>query len=44
MSVILNIDTAQETAFVCISENGKPKFSAENHSQKEDWHLYHMYL
>jgi tRNA threonylcarbamoyladenosine biosynthesis protein TsaB len=42
MSVILNIDTAQETAFVCISENGKPKFSAENHSQKDHASFLHL--
>jgi tRNA threonylcarbamoyladenosine biosynthesis protein TsaB len=41
MSVILNIDTAQETAFVCISENGKPKFIAENHSQKDHASFLH---
>jgi len=41
MSIILNIDTAQETAFVCISENGKPKFVAENHSQKDHASFLH---
>jgi tRNA threonylcarbamoyladenosine biosynthesis protein TsaB len=41
MSIILNIDTAQETAFVCISENGKPKFIAENHSQKDHASFLH---
>ncbi len=42
MSIILNIDTAQETAFVCISENGKPKFVAENHSQKDHASFLHL--
>lgn len=41
MSFILNIDTAQETAFVCISENGEPKFIAENHSQKDHASFLH---
>jgi len=41
MSIILNIDTAQETAFVCISENGKPKFVDENHSQKDHASFLH---
>jgi tRNA threonylcarbamoyladenosine biosynthesis protein TsaB len=41
MSIILNIDTAQETAFVCISENGKPKFVAENHSQNDHASFLH---
>jgi len=41
MSIILNIDTAQETAFVCISENGLPIFIAENHSQKDHASFLH---
>ena len=41
MSMILNIDTAQETAFVCISENGLPIFIAENHSQKDHASFLH---
>ncbi len=41
MSIILNIDTAQETAFVCISKNGKPLLITENHSQKEHASFLH---
>jgi len=35
MSIILNIDTAQENAFVCISENGIPLLSIRNEVQKD---------
>lgn len=35
MSWILNIDTALSTASVCLSENGKPSFYAENIIQKD---------
>ena len=41
MSVILNIDTAQETAFVCISKNGIPIFITENHTQKDHASFLH---
>ena len=41
MSLLINIDTAQETAFVCISENGKPLFFAENLSQKDHAFFLH---
>ena len=42
MSIILNIDTAQETAFVCISENGKPLHFLKNQNQKYHAAFIHM--
>lgn len=42
MSIILNIDTAQEKAFVCISENAQPLLGAENHSQKDHASFLHQ--
>lgn len=42
MSIILNIDTAQETAFVCVSENGLTVLTAENHSQKDHASFLHQ--
>lgn len=42
MSLILNIDTAQEIAFTCIAENGQLLYSAENHSQKDHATFLHL--
>ena len=35
MSLILNIDTAQETAMVCLTDSGIPLFTIENAIQKD---------
>ena len=40
MSLILMIDTAQETAFVSISKNGEPIGYVQNDIQKEVEKLY----
>ena len=42
MSIILNIDTAQETAFVCLSENGNPLMVIENTIQKDHASFLHQ--
>jgi universal bacterial protein YeaZ len=35
VNLILNIDTALETASICLAENGKPIAYSSNHSQKD---------
>lgn len=42
MSIILNIDTAQETALVCLSENGNPLMTISNTNQKDHAAFLHL--
>jgi len=42
MSLILNIDTSSETAFVCLSENGVVKYTLKNENQKDHAGFLHI--
>lgn len=42
MGIILNIDTAQENAFVCFSENGSPIATIEHSIQKDHASFLHQ--